>query len=454
MKILEKEIAISLLYLFLLIFNQETFAFKPLNNLPTIVIGDVTVIEGEDAIVPITLDTPSNVDTLVEVETISSTGTAGTDDFLQTILTVVIPAGEVSVEVIIPTIDDVTHEDSEFFTLSGTVTSTNTYNTDPIGTVTIIDNDSTPTILVGSITVTEGIDTVANVPVFLDLPSATDTVVALTTVAGTAGLEDYETLATTIVIPSGETNIDVIIPIIDDSIYEETETFAVIANVTSGNTANNEAEGIVIINDNEPLPATDDIDADNEPGTIVIIDPINNDNATSGNIDPTSVRLVDPSGTTTQRSSAVNQYSLVEQLSVPNEGLWSVDTETGLISFEPVSSAVLNPTPVEYVFFDTNGNLSNRATITIAYDASLSTSTFLDSIAFEVFPNPASDYLYFSGDFKGDVTLQLINTNGSKVKKIIGKQLDQITITELPSGVYFLQIIVADKVAVKQIIKL
>ncbi|WP_452600483.1 hypothetical protein, partial [Pontimicrobium sp. MEBiC06410] len=58
-----------------------------------------------------------------------------------TTTTVTIPAGSTSVDVVIPITDDAIDETDETFTVDGTVTSGNTANTDPSGTVTIIDND-------------------------------------------------------------------------------------------------------------------------------------------------------------------------------------------------------------------------------------------------------------------------------------------------------------------------
>ncbi|WP_299388346.1 Calx-beta domain-containing protein, partial [uncultured Lacinutrix sp.] len=87
---------------------------------------------------------------------------AGTSDYTETTTTVVIPAGATSVDVIIPITDDTISETPEDFTVDGTVTSGNTTNTDPSGTVTITDNDSV-TVTIGDVTVDEGAGT-ATVP--------------------------------------------------------------------------------------------------------------------------------------------------------------------------------------------------------------------------------------------------------------------------------------------------
>ncbi|WP_298555212.1 Calx-beta domain-containing protein, partial [uncultured Algibacter sp.] len=149
---------------------------------PTVSIGDVTVTEGVDAVVPVSIDVASAVDTVVDI--VTTTGTAGTSDYTVTTTTVTIPAGSTSVNVTVPTTDDGTDEPDETFTVDGTVTSGNTSNTDPSGTVTITDNDATPTVTIGDVTVGEG-DGTATVPVTLSAPSAVDTVIDIVTTTGT-----------------------------------------------------------------------------------------------------------------------------------------------------------------------------------------------------------------------------------------------------------------------------
>ncbi|WP_298354538.1 Calx-beta domain-containing protein, partial [uncultured Dokdonia sp.] len=72
----------------------------------------------------------------------------GEDDYEETIVTVTIPAGETEGEVVVPIEDDELDEGDEIFTVDGTITSGNTDNTDPSGTVTIIDNDGAPTVTI------------------------------------------------------------------------------------------------------------------------------------------------------------------------------------------------------------------------------------------------------------------------------------------------------------------
>ena len=133
----------------------------PETDIVTVSIGNVTVNESiGSASVPVSIDTASMVDTVVNITT--TTGTAGTSDYTETTTIVTIPAGETSVNVSIPITDDTTDEPNETFTVNGNVTSGNTSNTDPSGIVTITDNDDPITIpqpYVNPCTVSTGLDT-------------------------------------------------------------------------------------------------------------------------------------------------------------------------------------------------------------------------------------------------------------------------------------------------------
>ena len=69
----------------------------------------------------VSIDVASSVDTVIDI--VTTTGTAGTSDYTTTTITVTIPAGSLSVNVVIPITDDLIDEPDEFFTVDGTVTS-------------------------------------------------------------------------------------------------------------------------------------------------------------------------------------------------------------------------------------------------------------------------------------------------------------------------------------------
>lgn len=115
-----------------------------------------------------------------------------------------------------------------------------------------------------------------------------------------------------------------------------------------------------------PLPPVtqDDLSAGNTVGDDVTLDPLVNDSDPDGTVDPTRVSIFPPTG-------GVNVITDVEGdtigFDVPGEGTWSVDPATGAVTFAPEPGFGGNPTPVEYVVRDNEGQPSNESTITIEY---------------------------------------------------------------------------------------
>ncbi|WP_156169303.1 Calx-beta domain-containing protein, partial [Kordia jejudonensis] len=176
------------------------------NDTPAMSVGDVTIAEdGGSASVPVSIDNPSSVDTVVSITTVDNSA-EDPNDYTTTTTSVTIPAGATSINVSIPITDDTIGEPTEDFTVNGSVTSGNTSNTTDSGTVTITDND-TPAMSVGDVTIAEDGGS-ASVPVSIDNPSSVDTVVSITTVDNSAeDPNDYTTTTTTVTIPAGATSI-------------------------------------------------------------------------------------------------------------------------------------------------------------------------------------------------------------------------------------------------------
>ena len=89
----------------------------------------------------------------------------------------------------------------------------------------------------------------------------------------------------------------------------------------------------------------------------VTVDVLNNDSDLENDLDPTTVKLIDP-----------NSGNPVTSLVVAGEGLWDVDASTGAITFTPEDGFTADPTPVNYTVRDKTGLLSNEATVTIDYE--------------------------------------------------------------------------------------
>ncbi|RUM65490.1 MAG: hypothetical protein DSZ03_02705, partial [Sulfurimonas sp.] len=114
----------------------------------------------------------------------------------------------------------------------------------------------------------------------------------------------------------------------------------------------------------EPIIATiaptanDDSSVGNTPGSVVIVNVLANDSDDNA-LDPTSVKIVAIySGGSNSNTS----------LTVPGEGVWSVDPVNGTITFTPEDGFTGNPSPIHYTVDDNEGNTSNPATVTIDYD--------------------------------------------------------------------------------------
>ncbi len=86
---------------------------------------------------------------------------------------------------------------------------------------------------------------------------------------------------------------------------------------------------------------------------VVTLDVLANDQNMSSPFDETSVRLIDP-----------NKNEVVE-LYVDSEGLWTVDTTNGEVTFDP-DMCFSGDATIIYVVRDINGAVSNEATIRIS----------------------------------------------------------------------------------------
>ncbi|MBC8753667.1 hypothetical protein H2O64_03240, partial [Kordia sp. YSTF-M3] len=238
------------------------------NDTPAMSVGDVTIAEdGGSASVPVSIDNPSSVDTVVSITTTDNSAT-DPNDYTTTTVTATIPAGQTTVNVSIPITDDVVGEPTEDFTVTGTVASGNTSNPTDSGTVTITDND-TPAMSVGDVTIAEDGGSVS-VPVSIDNPSSVDTVVSITTTDNSAtNPNDYTTTTVTATIPAGQTTVNVSIPITDDTTGEPTEDFTVTGTVASGNTSNPTDSGTVTITDNDtPAMSVGDVTIAEDGGSV------------------------------------------------------------------------------------------------------------------------------------------------------------------------------------------
>lgn len=104
-----------------------------------------------------------------------------------------------------------------------------------------------------------------------------------------------------------------------------------------------------------------------QPVTVAVVA---NDSDPEGNLDPTTVMLIDPA-----------TGAPVTVLPAAGEGIWRVDPVTGEVTFTPDPGFLSNPAPVEYFLSDTTEITSNPATITITFEtpAKIAGTVWLDA---------------------------------------------------------------------------
>ena len=253
-------------------------------DIPTVAINDVTSVEGTDdfAVFTIELSNLSVEDVDLILSLADATATGGGVDYgsggtgnLQVFdgmgwvdaTTATIAAGEFSVQVRVPIVNDVIDEPNESFNLTVDVDAGTTTNIQVIGAVTIIDDDQAPDITIDDGTTSEGDPLVFNVT--LSNPSSTPIVLDFAATDGTAtSANDYNAafefstdggmswLAATggseVTIPANSTSVMVRLMTTEDMTLESTETMQIaIDSVISGSVGNTSDTATGTINDDD-----------------------------------------------------------------------------------------------------------------------------------------------------------------------------------------------------------
>jgi hypothetical protein len=227
------------------IFDNDTVPILSIYN-------SYTITEANSAGIYYYLSNPYSSDIVINWAT--ATGTAGVADFNAFTATLTIPAGQSNGYLSISTLDDAIVEADEDFTLTGTVTSGNTANPTAACSITIRDNDTTPTLDLGLYGIATPESNDFGFYCFLNRAYNSNVLFQITTTNGTAGSADFTATNATYTIPAGNTQAFISIPVNDDSLDEPNETFTITATVTSGNTTNTTATSPVVIIDNDGLP--------------------------------------------------------------------------------------------------------------------------------------------------------------------------------------------------------
>ncbi|HWV66642.1 Calx-beta domain-containing protein [Chitinophaga sp.] len=162
--------------------------------------------------------------------TTGGTATAGTD-YIALSTSAVIPAGQNSITVQVPVIDDKLIENTETVvaTLTGGTSANFTFTGSGNATVNILDDDNTTANRVLAVTATRNAaEPATNGEFTISLPAGLASSEAVTvnyTINGTATSgADYTALSGTVVIPAGQNSVTVPVPVLSDLILENTET--------------------------------------------------------------------------------------------------------------------------------------------------------------------------------------------------------------------------------------
>ncbi len=245
----------------------STIITDTLDTTTVSITGDAVVAEGATATYTVSLTSAAQTAVTVNL-TYSGTAADGTD--FTGVATVTIPAGSSSANFNIATLQDVLAEGAENFTVTiGSAAGGNFENlvvSSANGAATTsISDDDTPTLAVSSPTVTEG-----GLAVFtVSLSNLSTTAVtfnpALASGTATVGTDTSNALeyfngtawvavpVGGVTIAAGSTSVQIRVATSDDFAAEGSETFALTATVSSGNTGNASASGTATISDDSDV---------------------------------------------------------------------------------------------------------------------------------------------------------------------------------------------------------
>lgn len=224
---------------------------------PSISAGDASVTEGDedttDVNVTLTLSAASDREITVQFATADGTAMAG-EDYAANSGSATFTPGVTEVTVTLAVAGDIEDESDEHFFLNLS-NPTNATLGDGTGRVTILDDDTTPSLSISDVSVAEDVEAgTATLSVTLS-PAGKQTVTveyASQNGSATAG-EDYEAVSGLLTFNVGDTVKAVTVPINDDGDLEGGETFDVVLSNASNATIA-DGTGVVTIQDDETPP--------------------------------------------------------------------------------------------------------------------------------------------------------------------------------------------------------
>lgn len=226
---------------------------------PGLSIGNASVVEGDTGTtilsLPVNLSGASGRRIKAQVSTEAVTA-ASNQDYQSISEKIFFDAGEVSKNILISVNPDYRVEPDE--TLNVNLTAPVNVNlTNNQATATILNDDVGGVIQfsASSVSVSESGSTAAIIVSRTD-GNASDVVVQYNTIDGTAKAgKDYQTVTGNLTFGANETSKTISVPILNDALNEDTETFSLsLQNVSGGGTLGGQTSITVNLQDNDPLP--------------------------------------------------------------------------------------------------------------------------------------------------------------------------------------------------------
>ncbi|TCS49321.1 putative repeat protein (TIGR01451 family), partial [Primorskyibacter sedentarius] len=185
-----------------------------------------------------------------------------------------------------------------------------------------------------------------------DMAQVSISVIAPATSIGTAPVPFLDTADGTVDVPVGT----------PQGSYEITYEICELVNPT--NCA--QAVASITISATPPV-AQDDLVEGLQTGVPATLNPLDDngngvDSDVDGRLEPSTLVLT---GTGAPSGSVLAADG--KSLSVPGQGVWTVDTTTGEVIFSPEDGFTADPAPVAYTVADNDGNVSNEAIITLQF---------------------------------------------------------------------------------------
>ncbi|NYG34495.1 type I secretion C-terminal target domain-containing protein [Sphaerotilus montanus] len=316
--------------------NASATGTATVYDLPTLRIDDQTVNEATGtATFTVTLSSASSTAVTVRYASVNDTATSGSD-YGAVSGTLTFAPGELTRTISVPITDDLVYEGAETFKIQLTSPSVNALIADDTGIGTIMDDgtgtvppgvtptDDRPRATVNDVIVNEGAGT-ATFTVTLAGTATTPITLGFATSDGTAkaGL-DYSATTGTLTFAPGETSKSITVPILNDTVYEGSETFDVTLNNPSSNVVLGDPLGLGTIKDDGTGPVPPGVTPDDDRPLVTINDVQVNEAASKASF---TVTLSNPSDLpVTVKYSSVNGTA---------EAGFDYDAVLGTLTFAP-----------------------------------------------------------------------------------------------------------------------